>query len=137
MGPTGASVAKFTFNDLCASSMGRADYSMLAETYHTVFIEGVPKYKQALGAEFNRFVSLTDILYGKKTALYLQSEVPTDALFSDALSSMAMANGDFNVDEMWAFRRCSSMLSEMQNPKYHHIVWLMRNHLLLENARRL
>merc|ERR1712087_210481 len=98
----------------------------------TVFIEGVPKFKPDLGAEFRRFVSLTDILYGKKVALYLQSEVHTSELFSDA-----MMNPDMDLDELWAFRRCGSMLQEMQNPKYEHMVWLMRNHMLQESALHL
>merc|ERR1740129_1676017 len=126
----GAKVARFTFEDLCGKNMGRADYSTIAENYHTLFIEEVPKFKPDLGAEFRRFVSLTDILYGKKVALYLQSEVHTSELFSDA-----MMNPDMDLDELWAFRRCGSMLQEMQNPKYEHMVWLMRNHMLQESAR--
>merc|ERR1711957_761106 len=108
----GASVARFSFDDLCAGSLGRADYSTIAEKYNTVFITGVPKFEADLGAEFRRFVSLTDILYGKKVALYLQSEVHTNKLFEDG-----MQNADIDLDELWPFRRCSSMLSEMQNPK--------------------
>eukprot|EP00928_Gymnodinium_smaydae_P004052 TRINITY_DN11418_c0_g1_i1.p1 TRINITY_DN11418_c0_g1~~TRINITY_DN11418_c0_g1_i1.p1 ORF type:complete len:584 (+),score=66.54 TRINITY_DN11418_c0_g1_i1:56-1807(+) len=125
----GASVARLSFDDLCVNNMGRADYSVLAEQYHTIFIEAVPKYKPDLGAEFRRFVSLVDILYGKKVAVYLQSEVPTKELFA----SSAM-NADLDLDELIAFRRCSSMLGEMQSPKYHLIVWLMRNHMLQETA---
>jgi predicted ATPase len=128
----GAQVAKFTFNDLCGTNMGRADYSVIAEEYHTIFVEGVPKFKPDLGAEFRRFVSLTDILYGKKVAVYMQSEVPTQSLFE-----AASMDPELDLDELWAFRRCSSMLGEMQSPKYHHMVWLMRNHMLQETALRL
>jgi len=129
----GARVARFSFDDLCIGNLGRADYSVIAENFHTLFITGVPRFKPDLGAEFRRFVSLTDIIYGKKVALYLQSEVHTNDLFADALLS---ADG-LDLDELWAFRRCSSMLSEMQNPKYHHMVWLMRNHMLQESALHL
>jgi predicted ATPase len=128
----GAKVAKFSFNDLCVKNMGRADYSVIAENYHTVFIEGVPKFKADLGAEFRRFVSLMDILYGKKVEVRLQSEVHTENLFADGLLST-----DIDLDELWGFRRCSSMLSEMQNQKYQHMVWLMRNHMLQETALKL
>jgi len=128
----GAKVARFTFNDLCGTNMGRADYSVIAENYHTLFIEGVPKFKPDLGAEFRRFISLTDILYGKKVCLHLQSEVHTEQLFADSLM-----NADIDLDELWGFRRCSSMMSEMQNPKYQHMVWLMRNHMLQESALKL
>jgi len=127
-------VARFSFDELCGKSLGRAEYSAVAENFHTVFLDGVPKYKPDLGAEFRRFVALTDILYGKKVALYLQSEVHTDELFA---GSAAGAEADLDLDELWAFRRCTSMMSEMQSPKYHHMVWLMRNHLLQEEARRL
>jgi len=128
----GARVARFAFADLCCKNLGRADYSAIAENFHTVFLDKVPVFKPDLGAEFRRFVSLTDILYGKKVALYLQSEVHTDKLFAAGTEAK-----DADLDELWAFRRCSSMLSEMQSPKYHHMVWLMRNHLLQEEARRL
>jgi len=128
----GAKVARFSFDDLCVKNLGRADYSTIAEQFHTVFIDGVPKFKPDLGAEFRRYVSLIDILYGKKVALYLQSEVDTDELFANSMMSP-----DLDMDELWAFRRCTSMMSEMQHPKYHHMVWLMRNHLLQEDAMRL
>jgi len=128
----GAKVARFTFNDLCVKNMGRADYSVIAENYHTIFVEGVPKFKPDLGAEFRRFISLTDMLYGKKVAMHLQSEVHTEQLFADGLMS-----SDIDMDELMGFRRCSSMLSEMQNPKYQHMVWLMRNHMLQETALKL
>jgi len=128
----GASVARFSFDDLCSQNMGRADYSTIAEKYNTIFIYRVPKFEPDLGAEFRRFVSLTDILYGKKVALYLQSEVHTSELFE-----YGMQSSDIDLDELWSFRRCSSMLSEMQNRKYQLMVWLMRNHMLQESALRL
>jgi len=128
----GARVARFSFPDLCVRTLGRADYSVLAEKFHTIFIDDVPRFRPDLGAEFRRFVSLTDIIYGKKVALYLSSEVPIQELFAEGLQG-----GELDVDELWAFRRCSSMLAEMQNAKYHHMVWLMRNHMLQESALHL
>merc|ERR1719188_968151 len=91
----GARVAWLPFHALCGKDTGRADYSTLAEKYHTVFITGVPKFRADLGAEFRRFVSLTDILYSKKVALYLQSEVHTDELFAEGLRS-----DDIDWDEL-------------------------------------
>lgn len=126
--PEGVSARRLHWQE----NMGRADYSALVERYHTIFIEAVPKFKPDLGAEFQRFVLAIDILYGKKVSLYLQSEVPARNLFSDSSSVT-----EFNLDLRMAFRRCSSMLAEMQSPKYQHIVWLMRNHMLQETAMRL
>ena len=127
----GNRVGRFSFHDLCGKSLGRADYGVVAENFHTIFIDRVPKYTADLGAEFRRFVCLTDILYGKRVALHMQSEVHTNDLFAESL------NGASEFDELWAFRRCSSMLSEMQNAKYHHVVWLMRNHMLQDAALHL
>eukprot|EP00933_Yihiella_yeosuensis_P004182 TRINITY_DN10839_c0_g4_i1.p1 TRINITY_DN10839_c0_g4~~TRINITY_DN10839_c0_g4_i1.p1 ORF type:complete len:614 (+),score=123.56 TRINITY_DN10839_c0_g4_i1:83-1843(+) len=128
----GGRIARFTFEDLCAQNTGRADYSAIAEKYHTIFLDNVPVWTADLGAEFRRFVSLVDILYSKKVLLFLSSEVQTDQLF-DSLQKCSFAD----IDELWACRRCTSMLSEMQTPKYRHMVWLMRNHLLQENAMHL
>merc|ERR1712217_102311 len=128
----GAKVARFSFDDLCVKNRGRADYSVIAENYHTLFLEGVPKFTPDLGAEFRRFISLTDMLYGKKVVLQMQSEVDSGEIFSDGLK-----NADIDVDELWGFRRCSSMLSEMQNPTYLHIVKMMRSHLLRDTATKL
>ena len=110
--------------------MGRADCSTIAENYHTLFIERGPSSSQTWGAEFRHFVSLTNILYGKKVALCLQSKVHSEEIFAEG-----PANADMDMDELWGFRHCSSMLSDM--PRYHHMVWLMRNHMLQEAASML
>merc|ERR1719469_980763 len=62
----GAKVGWFSFGELCATSRGRADFSVVAQQMNTVFIEGIPEFSADLGAEFRRFVSLIDMLYGKK-----------------------------------------------------------------------
>lgn len=36
-------IARFTFHDLCVASRGTADYTALAATFHTIFVENVPK----------------------------------------------------------------------------------------------
>jgi len=35
-------VARFTFDDLCRQPKGAADYLLIGETFHTVFVEDVP-----------------------------------------------------------------------------------------------
>jgi len=129
---SGTKVGWFSFKDLCKQSRGRADYIAIASQMNTVFLEGVPEFDANLGAEFHRFVSLTDMLYGKKVRLFLQSEVPVEQIFE-----RAMQDPDALTDDLWRYKRCTSMLCEMQSPKYQHMVWLMRNHLLREEASRL
>lgn len=125
----GAQVGWFSFEDLCGQSRGRSDYSTVSQNLNTVFLERVPKFSPGKGQEFQRFVSLIDMLYGKKVLLHLQSDVPVEELFADFLS-----DPEADLNEAWGYRRCTSMLTEMQSPKYRHMVWLMRNHLLKEQA---
>jgi len=127
---SGNKIARFSFQDLCGRAMGRADYSLISEHFGVVFVDRVPKFTADLGAEFRRFVSFTDIMYGKKTILRLQSDAPTQELFP-------LEKNDIELDELWAFRRCSSMLSEMQSPKYSHMVGLFRKSLMQQSAIKL
>lgn len=38
----GSRLAMFTFDELCSEAMGAADYTALAEAFHTIFVNGVP-----------------------------------------------------------------------------------------------
>jgi predicted ATPase len=38
----GRRVCRFTFDELCGSAVGAADYLALSGAFHTVFLEGVP-----------------------------------------------------------------------------------------------
>ena len=44
-------VAQFTVENLCGKNTGHADYTTIADNYHTLFIEEVPKFKPDLGAK--------------------------------------------------------------------------------------
>jgi len=68
-------VARLPFDDLCRQPRGRAEFLALAESFHTVFLDAVPKMTaEEDGIEFQRFVSLIDILYDKKVNLHMQSD---------------------------------------------------------------
>lgn len=38
----GTRVALFDFEELCGSAKGAADFTAMAEAFHTIFINGVP-----------------------------------------------------------------------------------------------
>lgn len=38
----GKGVAMLTFDELCGSALGAADYTAISEAFHTVFVHGVP-----------------------------------------------------------------------------------------------
>merc|ERR1719499_1463616 len=79
----GVDAARFSFHDLCVASVGRAVPCILAEKFHAILIDAALKGMQDPGAELCRFDSLTDIMCGKKDALYMQSEVHTDQIYAE------------------------------------------------------
>lgn len=38
----GSRVAMMTFDELCGSALGAADYTAISEAFHTLFVHGVP-----------------------------------------------------------------------------------------------
>ncbi len=102
---TAKGVARFSFEELCASPLAAADYLAIAHSFHTVLIDHIPK----LGAEqrnaARRFVVLIDTFYDEGVKLICSAATPPDALYE---------TGD-GVD---AFRRTASRLHEMQSEDY-------------------
>lgn len=60
---TGGCICFFTFKELCGKPVAAADYIALAETYHSVAIDGVPVVTAANRSEAYRFMILIDVLY--------------------------------------------------------------------------
>lgn len=38
----GSRVAMMTFEELCGSALGPADYTAISEAFHTLFVDGIP-----------------------------------------------------------------------------------------------
>eukprot|EP00200_Dunaliella_tertiolecta_P018552 CAMPEP_0202400428 /NCGR_PEP_ID=MMETSP1128-20130828/2722_1 /ASSEMBLY_ACC=CAM_ASM_000463 /TAXON_ID=3047 /ORGANISM="Dunaliella tertiolecta, Strain CCMP1320" /LENGTH=682 /DNA_ID=CAMNT_0049003971 /DNA_START=28 /DNA_END=2073 /DNA_ORIENTATION=- len=74
--------AYFHFAELCAAVTGPADFTALAQHYHTLFIHGVPAMSMQIRDQARRFITLVDELYNNKVLLVLSSEVPPEELFS-------------------------------------------------------
>jgi cell division protein ZapE len=56
-------VARFTFEELCVSPHGPADYLSIAERYQTILIDRIPRLSVAEDDTAKRFVVLIDTLY--------------------------------------------------------------------------
>ena len=50
-------ITRFDFDDLCGKPLGRSDYSLIAATCHTVFIDNVPTLAEGHEQEFKCWVS--------------------------------------------------------------------------------
>lgn len=107
-------VARFTFAQLCERPSGAEDYLAIAQRYHTVFLEGVPKLRYDRRNEAKRLMILVDALYDTGTRLIVTADAPPDKLY-------------FGHDHEFEFQRTVSRLLEMQSSE-----WIEKTEKLLE-----
>lgn len=98
-------VAWFGFAELCEQPLGAADYLALAERFHTLIIEGVPRFAAAMRNEARRFMTLVDVLYDCRINLIVSAAVPPEQLYPEG-------------DGAFEFQRTVSRLHEMQSSAY-------------------
>ncbi|KAB2016588.1 hypothetical protein ES319_D08G105900v1 [Gossypium barbadense] len=133
--PLGANgCAYFSFEELCDRPLGAADYFGLFKNFHTLALEGVPKFGLHNRTAAYRFVTLVDVMYENKARLLCAAEGAPLELFenivtvSDAqymaprTSSRSRRNDDSNlcVDNELGFAkdRTISRLTEMNSKEY-------------------
>ncbi|XP_068647699.1 uncharacterized protein [Aristolochia californica] len=133
--PLGANgCAYFLFEDLCDRPLGAADYFGLFKKFHTLALEGVPRFGPHNRTAAYRFVTLVDVMYENKARLLCSAESSPVELFerivtvSDAqkiaprTSSRSRKNDDFDlcVDNELGFAkdRTISRLTEMNSREY-------------------
>lgn len=100
-----AGVARFTFEELCARPLGAADYIEIAERFHTVIIENIPKLNPAMREEAARFRTLIDALYEAKVKLIASADAQPATLYPAG-------------DQSFEFERTASRLMEMRGEAY-------------------
>nr|WP_321455342.1 cell division protein ZapE [uncultured Cohaesibacter sp.] len=100
-------MARFSFEDLCARPLGASDYLRLCELYHTVFIEGIPRFERAMRNEAKRFIILIDTFYDNHIRLIALA----DAVQFDL-------GQELGGTEAFEFDRTASRLTEMQSDEY-------------------
>jgi cell division protein ZapE len=100
-----AGCARFSFDDLCARPLGVGDYLGLAEHFHTLLLDDIPKLPSAMREEAARFRLLIDALYEAKTKLVCSAEAEPQELYSQG-------------DMAFEFERTVSRLMEMRSEAY-------------------
>jgi len=98
-------VAQVAFDQLCAKSLGPADYLAVAGRYHTLIMHGVPRLGPQNRDQAKRFVTLVDTLYENGVNLICSAEAAPDDLYVDG-------------DGAFEFARTASRLMEMQTESY-------------------
>ena len=94
-----------SFAGLCGQALGANDYLALAQRFHTVFLEGVPRLTPERRNEAARFVTLIDSLYEARTKLVVLAEAEPDDLYPAG-------------DGAFEFERTASRLQEMRSADY-------------------
>ena len=103
--PSAGGVARKSFDDLCGQPLGPADYLAIAERYHTLILDDIPRMGEELKSEARRFVTLIDALYEARVNLICSADVPPQELYVEG-------EGAFE------FERLVSRLMEMQSKDY-------------------
>ena len=105
VGQAARGVARFGFEELCATALGAGDYLAIAERYHTVILADVPSLSENKRNEARRFMTLIDALYEAKVKLVMSAEAPPEKLYPSG-------HGAFE------FERTVSRLQEMRSAEY-------------------
>ncbi|MGY6571027.1 MAG: cell division protein ZapE [Salinarimonas sp.] len=100
-------VARFGFADLCDRPLGAADYLAIAQDFHTVIIDGIPRMHAENRNEAKRFIILIDALYDNRVKLLASAEAEAHELY-DAPHGR----------EAFEFDRTVSRLIEMRSQDY-------------------
>jgi cell division protein ZapE len=98
-------VARFSFDALCGDALGAADYLALAQNFHTMLIDRIPRLGPEQSNEARRFTLLIDTLYDEKLKLVCSDASPPQELYTEGENAQA-------------FRRAASRLMEMGSDDY-------------------
>lgn len=85
--PMGANgCAYFPIEDLCDRPLGAADYFGLFKKFHTLALDGIPKFGYRNRTVAYRFVTLVDVMYENKARLLCTAEAAPIELFENIVT---------------------------------------------------
>ncbi len=102
---TANGVARFDFSALCATALGAGDYLALANRYHCILLDGIPRLSPNNFDQARRFIVLIDALYDHRVKLVASAAAMPDALYQRGEGAKM-------------FERTASRLEEMQSQEY-------------------
>ncbi|XP_020657008.3 AFG1-like ATPase isoform X1 [Pogona vitticeps] len=130
-------IADFTFEELCDRPLGASDYLEIAKNFDLVFVHNIPLLTMAKRTQTRRFITLIDTFYDKKVRFVCSAAAPLQGLFTqehhdnsldesralmddlglsqDSAGGLSMFTGE---EEIFAFQRTISRLTEMQTEQY-------------------
>ncbi|MFT7813137.1 AFG1-like ATPase isoform X1 [Arapaima gigas] len=134
---TCGTIADCTFEELCDRPLGASDYLEMSRLFDTVFIRHIPLLTLNKKTQARRFITLIDTLYECKVRVVILAETPLESIFvqdqtnhddehhriliddlglsGDSAKDLAIFSGE---EEIFAFQRTISRLTEMQTEQY-------------------
>lgn len=94
-------ITKWTFDELCSTNLGPADYISLASTFHTVILTDVPILTLLQKNEARRLITLLDALYEARCKLLISAEAGPDDLFFPETKQPPTADGPASDDGVY------------------------------------
>ncbi|CAK6966028.1 AFG1 like ATPase a isoform X1 [Scomber scombrus] len=124
-----------TFEELCDRPLGASDYLEISRLFDTVFIRHIPLLSLNKKTQARRLITLVDALYDHKVRVVILADHPLEDIFvqgdhdhdeshilmddlglkREDASSLTIFSGE---EEMFAFQRTVSRLTEMQTEEY-------------------
>jgi predicted ATPase len=107
-------ICRFRFEDLCTKALGAADYLLLGQQFHTVFVDHIPILKLEHVNWVRRFIIFVDTMYECNCKLILHAKTAPADIFQPGLEEASTSQ----IDEVFAFQRTVSRLYEMSSQPY-------------------
>ncbi|XP_029900650.1 AFG1 like ATPase a [Myripristis murdjan] len=129
-------IADCTFEELCDRPLGASDYLEISRLFDTVFIRHIPLLTLNKKTQARRLITLVDALYDHKVRVVILADHPLEDIFvhggeqdhdeshilmddlglkRDSASGLSIFSGE---EEVFAFQRTVSRLTEMQTEEY-------------------
>ncbi|XP_048062960.1 lactation elevated protein 1 homolog B [Megalobrama amblycephala] len=134
---TCGTIADCTFQELCERPLGAGDYLEIARNFDTVIIRNVPHLQLGMKDQARRLTTLIDNFYDQKVRVVMLADAPLDRLLDQGPMTGDEARDRLMLDELgltdeaserltlftadeevFAFKRTVSRLTEMQTEQY-------------------
>ncbi|XP_026146582.1 lactation elevated protein 1 homolog B [Carassius auratus] len=134
---TCGTIADCTFPELCERPLGAGDYLEIARQFDTVIIRNVPHFRVGMKDQARRFTTLIDTFYDQKVRVAILADAPLHRLLDQGPMTGGEARDRLMIDELgltdeaserltlftadeevFAFQRTISRLTEMQTEQY-------------------
>jgi cell division protein ZapE len=93
-------VARFDFDFLCNTALGAGDYLAIANAFHTVILDGIPRLSPDNYDAARRFIVLVDTLYDHRVKLIASADDTPDRLYQRGKNAKMFERTASRLDEM-------------------------------------